>query len=127
MSGSRELGVGGQHPNAGLGGAGGGWSVGVQGTVAVGAGGSDGSVGKQRDAPAPPVHGDQMVKTAQKQQIGQTGGAALGPGDDVVRLAGGRGLGAAGEAAVPVPGDDQAAQVGGDGLGGRAGVQGQAD
>ena len=90
---------------------GGGWgAVGVQG-AAVGAGGGDGAVGVQGDAPAPPVDRDQMVEGAQVEQVGQAGGAALGAGDDVVRLAGGGGLGAAGEPAVPVPDGDGAAQT----------------
>src|SRR5579864_9795386 len=89
-------------------------AVGVQGAAVDWAGGGDGAVGEQHDAPAPPVHGDEVVKGTQKEQVGQAGGAALGPWQDVVRVAGGRGLGAAREATVPVAGDDQAAQVGGD-------------
>jgi hypothetical protein len=51
----------------------------------------------------------------------------LGAGDDVVWLAGGWGLVAAGEAAVPVAGGHGAAQVRGDDLNGGADVEGEAD
>src|SRR5262249_60820300 len=118
------LSVGGQVRKSG-GRAGRAWAV--EGRGAVGAGGGDGAGGEQHDAPAPPVHGDQVVERAQQQQIGQAGGAAVRPGQDVVRLAGGRGLGAAGGAAAPVPGDHQPAEEGGDGGGGGGRAQGEGD
>src|ERR1700685_1323767 len=46
------------RPSGGLGG----WPVAVQDAGAVGAGRGDGAVGVQGDFPAPPVHGDEMVK-----------------------------------------------------------------
>jgi hypothetical protein len=68
------------------------------------------------------VDGDQVMEGAEQDQIGQGGGAAFGPWDDVVDLAGGGPLPAAGEGAVPVPGDDRAAQMRRDGAGGGANV-----
>ena len=63
-----------------------------------------------------------MVEGAEQDQVGQGGVAAFGPGFEVVDLAGGGPLVAAGEGAVPVAGDDGAAQVRRDGGGGGAGV-----
>jgi hypothetical protein len=60
--------------------------VAVQGPGAVGAGSGDGAVGVQRDGPSPPVDRDEVVEGAQERQVGQAGRAALGAGDDVVRL-----------------------------------------
>src|SRR6516164_3183576 len=102
-------------------------AVAVQGAGAVGAGGGGGAVGVEPQVPAPPVDRDLVVEGAQGDQVGQRGGAAAGPGDQVVDVAGGGGLVAAGEGAVRVAGGGGAAQVGGDGFGGGAEVQGQAD
>ena len=76
--------------------------------------------------PAPAVHGDQVVKSAQKGQVVQAGRAALRPGDHVMHLAADGRRGAAGEATVPVAFGDGAAEVGRDLLGGLAEVQGEA-
>jgi hypothetical protein len=73
-------------PPGGSGGCGGWWPVAVQGPGAVGAGRGDAAVGVQGDAPAPAVDGDQVVEGTQQDQVGQGGRAALGAGDDVVRL-----------------------------------------
>src|SRR5262249_12901080 len=105
---------------------GGWWAVAVEGAAVV-AGHGGGAVGVERDGPAPPVDHDQVVERAHQQAVGEAGGAALAAGDDVVHVAGGRGLVAAGGGAVPVPGDDGAAQVRGDEVGDGADVQGQAD
>ena len=99
-----------------------GWSVGVQG-AAVGCGSGAGAVGVAGDFPAPSVDRDEVVEPAEQAEVGQAGGAACGPRDQVVDLAGGGGLGAAGELAVLVALDDGGAQVGGDGAGGAAEVQ----
>ena len=80
--------------------------------ASVGCGGGGGSVGVAGDGPAPAVDDDAVVVPAEKCQVAQGGGAALGPGDEVVDLADRRGLLAAGEAAFAVPLDDGFAQVG---------------
>src|SRR5207245_623718 len=95
-------------------GGGGRWrAVAVQG-AAVGAGHGGGAVGVQGDGPALAVDQGQVVDGAHQQAVDQAGGAAAAAGDDVVHVAGGRGLVAAGRGAVPVADDDGAAQVGGD-------------
>src|SRR5215831_13164368 len=101
------------------------WAVAVVGAPAVGAGGGGGAVGVQAQLPAPVVDGDQVVEGAQRDQVVQGGGAAVGAGDQVVDLAGAGRLVAAGEGAVPVAGGGGAAQVGRDGRRGLAGVQRQ--
>src|SRR5580693_7670472 len=111
---------------AGLGGAGG-WSVAVQGALFVGAGGGGGAVGVQGEVPAPAVDGGEVVEGAEQDQVGQAGRTALAAGLEVVGLAGGGALAAAGEPAAAVAGDHGAAQVVGDGFGGLAHVQRQAD
>jgi hypothetical protein len=68
-----------------------------------------------------------VVEAAGQDEVGEGGGAAPGPGDEVVHLACGGPLAAAGERAVPVPGDDGAPQVRRDGAGHGADVEGQAD
>ncbi len=98
----------------------------VQDALPVRARRSDGPVRVQGDLPAPAVHRDEMVKSAEQDQIAQAGGAALPPGPDVVHLACGGRLAAAGEAAAAVPQDHRAAQVGRNLLGGLTGVEGQA-
>ena len=65
-------------------------------------------------------------KLHKSDQVGQAGGAALGAGNDVVRLAGGHRLVAAGEAAAAVAYRHRPAQVHRDGLGQCADVQRQA-
>ena len=67
-----------------------------------------------------------MVEPAEQAEVGQAGGAAFGPGDQVVHVADRRWLGAAWELAVLVALDDGGAQVGRDGAGGAAEVQGLA-
>src|SRR5260370_12807446 len=52
-------------PSGGVGGR----AVAVQGPCAVGAGRGHRPVREQDDAPPPPVHGDQMVEGAQKEQV----------------------------------------------------------
>src|ERR1700722_2363376 len=108
---------------SGRGGVGG--PVAVPGSGAVGAGRGGGAVGIELDRPAPAVDPDEVVEDAEQDHVGQAGPAALGSGLDVVDLAGGGFLGAAGGGAVPVAGDDGAAQVRGDGAGRGADVQGQ--
>ena len=98
---------------------GGGWSVGVE-YASVGCGGGGGSVGVAGDFPAPAVDDDDVVIAAEHCQVAQGGGAAVGPGDEVVDLADRRGLLAAGEPAVLVPLGDGFAQVRGDEAGGAA-------
>src|SRR5215469_12536158 len=94
-------------PAGRLAGAGGGGSVAAQ-DLAVGGGG----VGVGNDLPAEPVDADLMMIFAQEFDISHAGRAALGAGDQVVALAGGRGPGApAGPGAVPVAEDDRAADV----------------
>jgi hypothetical protein len=107
-------------------GCGGWWPVAVQCFVSGWAGRGYGAVGVQDDGPAPAVHGDQVVEGAQEHQVGQAGRAALGAGNDVVRMAGCCRLVAAGEAAAGVAYRDRAAQVHRDGFGRCADVQWQA-
>src|SRR6516162_9201255 len=77
-----------------------------------------GAVGVEDELPAEAVDADLVVIVAQQDEVSQAGLTAFGPGDDVVDLAGGRGLvAAAGPSAVPVPEDDRAADVLGDVLG----------
>ena len=94
-----------------------GWPVAVQGALAVGTDGSDRAVGVEGQVPAQLVHRDQVVEGAEQEQVVQPGRPTLGPGPQVVDLAGGGWLGAAGERAVPVAGDDRPAQVPGHGGG----------
>jgi hypothetical protein len=87
-------------------------------TPAIGAGGGGGAVGIETQVPAPAVNDGLVVEGAQRHQIVQPGGAALGARNEVVDLAHAGGLLAAGERATGVAGGDRAAQVGGDcGLG----------
>ena len=99
-----------------------GWAVAVEG-ASVGCGGGGGAVGVAGDVPAPPMDSYLVVESAEQDQVGQAGGAAVGPVDQVVRLGHGCGLPAAGELAVLVAEGDGGAQVGRDGAGGAADVQ----
>ena len=67
--------------------------------------------GWQVICPAPAVDHDEVVKSAEQAGGSPGGGAALGPGDQVVHVADGRWLVAAGKLTVPVPLDDGFAQV----------------
>ena len=96
-----------------------GWSMGVQG-AAVGCGGANGAVGVAGDCPAPSVDDGEVVEAAEQAEVGQAGGAAVGPGDEVVHVADRGRLGAARKLTMPVPLDDGGAQVGWDGAGGAA-------
>jgi hypothetical protein len=58
--------------------------VAVEDPFSVGAGECLGAVGVERDRPAPLVDEDQMMKSAEQDQVAEAGGAALGSGDDVV-------------------------------------------
>ena len=82
--------------------------------------------GVQGELPAPAVHRDEVMERAEQQEVIEAGAAAFAAGPEVVDLAGGGALAAAGERAVPVPGDHRAAQVPGDLLGRLPGVQRQA-
>ena len=95
--------------------------------ASVGAGGGGGAVGVAGQCPVPAVNDDQVMEFAQQFQVPQGGGAAVGPVDQMVGVASGWGLVAAGELAVPVPGDHGLAQVRGDGAGAAAHVEGLAE
>ncbi len=64
-----------------------------------------------------------VVSAAECGEVVRVGGAAGGPGDGVVEVAGGGGVGAAGEAAGGVAVADEGFEVGGDGVAGAAGGQ----
>src|SRR6202046_49640 len=65
-----------------------GWgAVAVQDPAVMRADGGDGPVRGQGDGPAPPVHGDEVMKSTQKQHVRQAGRAAASAGDQVMRLA----------------------------------------
>jgi hypothetical protein len=83
--------------------------VAVQGFAAVGASGGGGAVGVEGDVPAPAVDGDEVVEPAEQDQVGEGVPAAVFAMLQVVDVAGGGRLVAAGEAAVPVAGADGAA------------------
>src|SRR6266571_3439359 len=107
----------GGRPGRRLPGSRGRWSVAAE-DLAAGGDGLFAAVGVEDEFPAEAVDADLVVILAQQYEVLQAGLAALGPGDDVVDLAGGGGLvAAAGPAAVPVAEDDGAADVVGDLLG----------
>src|SRR6516165_3350100 len=86
--------------------------------LAAGGDGLCGAIGVEDEFPAEAVYADLVVILAQQDEVLQAGPAALGPGDDVVNLAGGGRLVAATRpAAVPVAENDGAADVVGDVLG----------
>src|SRR6266545_3505149 len=70
--------------------------VAVQGALPIRAGRGDSPVRVQGDLPAPAMHRDEMVKPAEQDHIAQAGGAALAARLDVVHLARGGWLPAAG-------------------------------
>lgn len=82
------------------------WPVAVQCAAAVGADGGDGAVGVQAELPTPPVHGDQMMKVTQRQQVVQAGGAPIGAAAQVVDVARPGGPVAPGEPAPGMAGAD---------------------
>ena len=98
-----------------------GWAVAIGGLFAwwlvavddlpVGAVGGGGGVGVQDEAPAAAVNADIMVELAQKGAVPQGGFAAVALVAQVVDVAVGGGLAAAGPGAVPVAEHDGAADV----------------
>src|SRR5580700_6551311 len=86
-------------------------AVAAQDALAICAGRGHRAVRVQADRPAPAVHGNEMVKSAEQEQILEAGGAALASGPDVMHLTGRGPLSAAGEPAAAVPGGHRAAQV----------------
>ena len=89
----------------------------------MGAVGGGGGVGVQDEAPAAAVDADIMVELAQKGTIPQGGLSAVALVAQVVDVAVGGGLAAAGPGAVPVAEDDGAADVDRD-VAGEADVEG---
>src|SRR5262249_44452053 len=80
------------------------------------------AVGVEAQGPAPPVDGDQVVEGAGRGEVPDRGRPAAGAGGEVVDLAGGGGLGAAGGRAPGVAEGHGAPQGGGGGGGGRGAV-----
>src|SRR5215472_16896582 len=107
----------GDRPDAGLPGSRGRGSMAAEDVAARGEG-LCAAIGVEDEFPAEAVDADLVVILAQQDEVSQAGLAALGPGDDVVDLAGGGGhVAATGPAAVPVAENDGAADVVGDVLG----------